>query len=495
MLLINHAKGMVRMNCSKLGLGGGALILLALASGPLGCETASSSSGGVTPSGPRGIFDPDGGGSPDANVDPPVASECVAPTKGPTMHGGGSTSGPDNDVWTADGSPHILPFDTTIYKTVTVEPCAEVLIADGKEVTIRNGGKLIAEGTATKRIHFGAKDAGKPFTNIRTLAPSTARFAYTTIDGGGKPAATFPYLAGTLDMSGDTTLPVQEVLFVDHVTIDGSQSNGLVMQGHAGFAAGSSALVVKNAVAHPMSVWAVAVGGIPAGSYTGNGIDQILLPSTSGNETITETTTLHERGVPYLVGHATSSGDLRVDVPAGRPNVTLTIEPGVTMKFKKSGVLRIAVAQSTTPARASLIAMGTAAKPIVFTSNEPAPAAGDWLGVWFGDIPSATSKIDQARVEYAGGTSVSGSGSCPDNAEGNNDGAIRIFGLPSTQFVTNTMILASKTNGIDRGWRSDSPLVEFLPTNTFTGVTLCQQTFAPNAANNCPAPAAVPCPQ
>lgn len=482
------------MNCSKLGLGVGAVTLLALAAGPLGCETSSSSSGGVAPDG-GGVFEPDGGGNPDANVDPPVASACVPPTKGPTMHGGGSTSDPDNDVWTADGSPHILPFDTTIYKTVTVEPCAEVLIADGAQITIRNGGKLMAEGTATKRIHFGAKDAGKPFTNIRTLAPSTARFAYTTIDGGGKPAATVPYLAGTLDMSGDATKPVQEVLFVDHVTIDGSQSNGLVMQGNAGFVAGSDALVVKNAAAHPMSVWAVAVASIPAGSYTGNGIDQILLPSTSGNETITETTTVRDRGVPYLVGHAASSGDLRVDVPAGRPSVTLTIEPGVTMKFKKSGVLRIAVAQNATPARASLVANGSAAKPIVFTSNEAAPAAGDWLGVWFGDVPSPTSKIDHARVEYAGGTSTSGSGSCPDNAESNNDAAIRIFGLPSSEFVTNTVILASKTNGIDRGWRSDSPLIEFLPTNTFTGVTLCQQTFAPNAANNCPAPASVPCPQ
>ena len=411
------------------------------------------------------------------------------------MHGGGSTSDPDNDVWTADRSPHILPFDTTIYKMVTIEPCAEVLIADGHQLTIRNGGKLIAEGTATKGIHIGAKDAGKPFANIRTLAPSTARFAYTTIDGGGKPLATATYLAGTLDMSGDATKPVQEVLFVDHVTIDGSQSNGIVMQSNAGFATGSGALVVKNAAAHPMSVWARAVGGIPAGSYTGNAIDQILLPSTSGNETINETTTLHERGVPYLVGHATSSGDLRVDVPSGQPPVTLTIEPGVTMKFKKDGVLRIAVATgNTTPARASLIAAGTAAKPIVFTSNEAAPAAGDWFGVWFGDIPTATSKIDLARVEYAGGTSASGSGSCPDNAEGNNDAAIRIFGLPPSEFVTNTTILESKTNGIDRGWRSDSPLVEFLPTNTFTGVALCKQTLAPTAANVCPAPAAVPCP-
>ena len=122
---------------------------------------------------------------------------------------------------------------------------------------------------------------------------------------------------------------------------------------------------------------------------------------------------------------------------------------------------------------------------IVFTSDEAAPAAGDWLGLWFGDVPTATNKVDRVRVEYAGGTSSSGSGSCPDNSELNNDAAIRIFGAPPSEFVTNTTILASATNGIDRGWRSDNALIEFLPTNTFTNVTLCQQTEACEVMGAC----------
>jgi hypothetical protein len=479
------------MTTSKVGLfsfTGIGVGVLALAMAPIGCEDPSTAGPGQVDGG--GVFSAEAG---DSNVvtDAPVGSECVPPTKGPTMHGGGSTSDPENDVWTADGSPHILPFDTTIYKTVTIEPCAEVLIAGGKQVTVR--GKLVAEGTATKRIHIGAKDAASPFGNIRTLSPATIRLAYATIDGGGLPLATLPYLAGTLEINGDTLKPVQEVLFVDHVTVAGSKSNGLVVSGNGGFAAGSSQLVVSGAAVHPLSVWARSVGGIPTGTYTGNAVDKILLPATSGNETINETTTLHERGVPYLVGHATSAGDLRVDVPMGQPAVTLTIEPGVSVRFKKGGVLKVAVATSSNPARGSLVAAGTAAKPIVFTSDEAAPAAGDWLGLWFGDIPTATTKLDQVRVEYAGGTSSSGSGSCPDNSELNNDAAIRIFGAPPSEFVTNTTILASATNGIDRGWRSDNAVIEFLPTNTFTNVALCQQTYPPTAANVCPG--LVPCPQ
>ena len=477
-----NSKGMPFMKSTKVGV---CFALLAIAVAPLGCEDSSSSSGGVQPT-DAGVFVP-----PDGPVsDPPVPTECVAPTKGPTMHGGGSTSDPENDVWTADASPHILPFDTTIYKTVTLEPCAEVLIAEGKQVTVR--GSLVSEGTATKRIHIGGKDAN-PFTNIRTLTPATLRFAYTTLDGGGAPGNTFPYLTGLLNVSGDQQKPVQETVFVDHVTIDASKSSGIVLTENGGFAQGSNALVIKGATAHPISVWARAVGTIPTGNYTGNGIDKILLPTTSNNDTITETTTLHERGVPYLVGHATSGGALRVDVPNGMAPVTLTIEPGVTMRFKKGGAFHIAFATTTDPARGSLVAVGTPDRKITFTSDEAAPAAGDWIGLRFGDVPTATNKLDYVVVEHAGQMSTSGSNSCTDNNEIQNDAAIRFYGPPPSQFVTNTIILGSPTNGIDRGYRSGTKL-DFLATNTFTNVALCNQTFPKDDNGACP-PDPVPCPK
>ena len=262
------------MRSSKIGV---CCVLLAIAVAPLGCESSSSSSGGVDPA-ETGVFTPDAGDG--GSVDPPVQSECVPPTKGPTMHTGSPT---EDETWTADTSPHIVPYDTSIYKTLTIEPCAEVLIAGGAQITVR--GKLIAQGSATKRIHFGGKDAAKPFANIRTASPATMRFAYTTFDGGGAVGNTQPYYTGVLNVVGDGLKPVQETIFVDHVTIDGSKSVGIVLTENAGFAAGSNALVVKGAASHPMSIWARAVGGIPVGSYTGNGLDKILLPTTSGNDT------------------------------------------------------------------------------------------------------------------------------------------------------------------------------------------------------------------
>ena len=468
------------MNCSKLGLYGGVAIACLVAMAPLGCEDPSTGSG-VTADG-GGVFAPDGGSGNPNVVDPPVASECVAPTKGPTMHGGGSTSDPESDVWTADASPHILPYDTTIYKTVTIEPCAEVLLAAGRQITVR--GKLLAEGTATKRIHIGAKDAAQPWSNIRTLS-GTVRLAYSTIDGGGDPLNTNTDIAGMLMMTGtDGTKPTQETLFVDHVTLDGSKSNGAVLSGGAGFAQGSQNLVIKGSTGNPINIAARAAGTLPGGSYTGNGVDAIVLPGG----VFVETATLKNLGVPYNVGTPSgAAGDLRVEGPAAGPVSTLTIEAGVHLRFKKGGGFAVSYAGGDTPATAALIAIGGPAdKQIVFTSWETAPAAGDWLGISFGLVPLPTNKLDNVRVEYAGGLSGTENASCRMSGEdAANNAAIRVFGPPPSQFITNTTIANSASYGIERAWRANN-VTDFLPTNTFEQVVKCNETFPKDPNGVCP---------
>lgn len=415
-----------------------------------------------------------------------VSTGCPAPTGGPTTHQGNVGT----ETWTAAASPHVLPFDMGVDGTVTIEPCAEVLLGAGRTVTVR--GSIVADGTASKPIHIGAQDTKKPFVMIRTSG-GTLHFSYTTIDGGGDPSNIVPDLTGMLNLQGtDQTLPSQETIFVDHVSLLGSKTNGLVLRDGAGFAQGSNALTVSGSVLYPVGTWSRAAGDLPTGTYTGNGNDEILIPGGGGNEGFAESATLHNRGVPYHVGNSGTFGDLRVEPLPGGATSTLTIEPGVTMRFKKGGVFHVAVFQSEFPAKAALIAAGTPDEPIVFTSAEAAPAAGDWLGIWFGDQPLATNKIDYARVEYAGGLSSSGSNSCPYPSSPRSDGAIRIFGAPVGQFVTNTKISSSGHFGFDRGWRADN-LTDFLSTNVFENVGSCLQSHPKNAAGGCPVP--VPCPQ
>jgi hypothetical protein len=476
------------------------LCALAAPSLQAACFNSSGSSPRPDSGAPPGF---DGGGdssivSDSAVADGPAAalpdgaivSECTKPTGPGTPHQSVNAA----ETWTAAGSPHTLAYDTTIYATLTLEPCAEVLVAPGRIITVRGQGTIVARGSATKRIHIGPLTAGQPYGQIRSLGVPLD-LAYLDIDGGGAPGSTNGYLTGTLDIQGsDSTLPTQPLLGVDHVTIGGSGSNGVALHDGAGFTPASAELSIAGSAQYPIGMWARAVGGVPTGQYKGNVLDEIMLYGQGQGESVYEDATVHDRGVPYLVGHAAAAGTLYVGGNTGL--VTLTIEPGVTMRFKKGGVMYVDHASGTSPAHAALVAAGTAAKPITFTSDQATPAPGDWLGLWFGGIPAVTSAVDFARVEYAGGPSVTGSASCPfpGSPPPNPDAAIRIFGAPSSQFVTNTAITGSASHGIDRGYASDVQQ-DFLATNTFTGIALCNETYPRGVTMACPAPAAVPCPK
>jgi hypothetical protein len=76
-----------------------------------------------------------------------------------------------------------------------------------------------------------------------------------------------------------------------------------------------------------------------------------------------------------------------------RGNATLTIEPGVTLRFGSNTYLAFI---DTT----KLVAEGTAADPIIFTSSNPTPGPGDWQGVLLGIATGATLRY--LMFDYCG---------------------------------------------------------------------------------------------
>lgn len=459
--------------------------LLGIGALTLACED-STGSGASPDSGPS----LDAGG-PDASQNqdsgnPDGGVTCPQPTAGPTEHAGTITGA---ETWTADKSPHVVPADLAVSGTLTIEPCAEVVIGDVKSIDVGATGKLIAEGLATKPIRIHASDKAKPFAQLRASNGGTMRFAYVEIEDGGAPQNTIIDVIGTIHAQGaDQTLPSQQTVFVDHVTVKGSRSNGVFLADGAGFAAGSNELTITGSANFAMSISPRAIATVPVGKYTGNAIDEIVLPGGGGANAVQEDATMHDRGVPYRIGNSLTQGILLVERTTGTS--TLTIEPGVTMRFKKGGEFIVETFAGTEAARGALIAVGTEAKPIVFTSAEATPKAGDWAGVSFNMTPAATDKMDHTRVEYAGGLTSSGSGTC-NTTPVIPDAAIRVRGLPAGQFVTNTVIMNSAAHGIDRGWQSDTK-IDFTPTNQFLAVAACLQTFPKNTNGSCPDP--VPCP-
>jgi hypothetical protein len=99
--------------------------------------------------------------------------------------------------------------------------------------------------------------------------------------------------------------------------------------------------------------------------------------------------------------------------PAFVPNLTLTLGPGVTMKFEGLTVPPMVIFGDLGQANdknAALVVQGTAAQPVLFTSAKSSPAPGDWAGLWL--ATSNGSQIDHAIIEYAGGDASIGPQSC-----------------------------------------------------------------------------------
>jgi hypothetical protein len=95
-----------------------------------------------------------------------------------------------------------------------------------------------------------------------------------------------------------------------------------------------------------------------------------------------------EEGYTYTI-----DGTIYID------GATLTIKPGVTLKFTKNSSLIFGVHQEDS----KLIANGTSANPITFTSSQYHPAEGDWNNIKFTSGTINSSSMKYCKILYAGG--------------------------------------------------------------------------------------------
>jgi hypothetical protein len=451
-----------------------AIVIVAVlgASVPLfvACEPSSSSSS-----------------SSSGGADAAPVNECPASTGPGTTYSGNNIA--TNTVWKAADGPFHVPTEFIIDETATLilEPCVRVIFDGSAGVNIR--GNLVAEGTPTNPISFEAADPTKPWSGLLLgldRAGSLSLANATLSDGGN---VDNPNIWGLIDVRGPSDGPPVERLKVKNVTVKGSQAYGVVLRDTVAFTADSTNLTISGAKTAPMRIEPNLASTIPTGSYTGNTNDEIVL-GTGFN--MTYDATLHARGVPYKLGDAYGGPTLSVG-DTGKV-ATLTIEAGVTVKAQKDGRIYLRSA-SETSAQGRLVVKGTADQPVVFTSSLASPQAGDWAGIRF-SAPDPVNSIDHARVEYAGGPSQAKSFHCdPQSSNGgysaSEDAAIALYGQPSSVFITNTSILASAGDGIGRSWSGDP--IDFLPTNTFTQVAACKQSFPRDVNGRCPN-GGVPCP-
>jgi hypothetical protein len=431
-----------------------------------------------------------------------AAGGCPALTKprsGGTSHGIGFSAETVDETWTAADSPHITSTRYLHYASLTIEPCAYVLLTNSASIEVARGGKLTAIGTEDQPIVFDTHVAEERWEGIETSYQAsngepddtiggTVELAYVTLLGAGGAGAFGNDETPVLTMRGNDVqfdgTPLTEHIKVTHVTIDGGAGDGAWLTQGAGFAAGSTDLTVKNVAGYPVHTGMRMAGTVPVGTYTGNGIDAVFVrPETPLNRDMT----LRDVGVPYRMSRDNESDDFLVGANPQTSSAltTLTIEPGVRLEFAKGNGLQILD-------NGVLVARGTESKPIVFTSPQATPAPGDWSGIAFRGAPLAANVVDGIVVEYAGGENDAIGRRCraaSPLSPGNGYGAISFDTRPASAFVKNTTLRDSLHDGFNRGW-TGTPM-DLSPTNTIVGFGDCKQSYPVPAVGECPEP--VPC--
>ncbi len=498
---------------------GGSSVLTASLTASAACTRALawsvSAGGALTPSGATATFtaaaqatytvtvasldDPTRSAAATVTVGPAVA--CGQPNGSVITHPGGTVVTTD-ETWVGDGVTHLLPGSVSITGTasVTIQPCAIVALGPIGSILVYDAARLVAAGTGPGRfVEIGAASTGVRWGMIAANGPNAlVDLSFTNVREGGETVGLPIMLSGI--GAGDGAPPAP-VLRVRSVEISGSGGLGVSLAWNATFTADSTDLVIKDSAGYPLRANLVALGTLPSGSYTQNarkeGADEIVVHA---NADLSTDMTIKDLGVPY-----------RFEVPAVRVQpvapdpgpVTLTIQPGVVLKFPRrplgggltapGSLFSVGTAGLSPNGAGVLRAVGTPAAPIVFTSGQAVPAPGDWQGLWL--ATAAGSRLDHVEVRYAGAPIALNSGNC--RPAGTSDAAALLVGNLTDQFVppadllTNGTIADSAGHGINASWLAATVNAPVLTTgNTFTGNAAgrCSQTFnGLTGGGTCPA--------
>jgi hypothetical protein len=99
-----------------------------------------------------------------------------------------------NATWTVAGGPYQVSAPLTVNNgvTLTIEPGATIYLASGAGITVAAGGRILAEGTEGKPIHFtrapGTTSNGGTITIHGTPGVAETRFRHVFFNFGGDPA-------------------------------------------------------------------------------------------------------------------------------------------------------------------------------------------------------------------------------------------------------------------------------------------------------------------
>jgi len=322
-----------------------------------------------------------------------------------------------SETWAGAGTVHLVPntIAITAPATVTIQKCAIVKLADNVQINVQgastgtSAATLLAAGDnpVSGAIFFRSTAAtSSPAHRWMGLRGLNAN-SHIELDNATLSDVAPVTTAAAIVMQGGSTLP-DPVLKVNHVVLQNLGGPGVHL-GNAAFTADSSNLSISGAAGYPIELSAMALGSVPSGSYLGNLHDELLVVD---NANIFDNLDIFDRGVP--IRFATDGVHVGGLAPSFVPDLTLTLEAGVVIRFAKfsSGPTMVTFGDlgQTQDKNAAFVVKGTASKPVTLTSGEDVPAPGDWAGIWL--ATSNRSQMDHLIISYAGGDAAVGPRNC-----------------------------------------------------------------------------------
>ncbi len=146
---------------------------------------------------------------------------------------------------------------------------------------------------------------------------------------------------------------------------------------------------------YPVRMYASQTHGVTGCAYVDNDYQQFYVYG----DTITKDSVWVDQGIPYYIH---SAAHVFVQGKDGADQVTTwTIEPGAELMINSIYLWIGHDSNANYPG--ALVAEGTASEPVIFTSDMPNPAPGDWHGIYFAaHSDDAITSLQHCVIEYGG---------------------------------------------------------------------------------------------
>ena len=299
---------------------------------------------------------------------------------------------PDGETLTLEdrgsGVDYIINCMAVVAGDLIIKPGVTIQFGETGGINVSQG-SLQAIGTFDKQILFTGEDKvpGSWGYIVFQTDDVKNKMTYCTVEYAGGFAVSSNNDKGNVVVLHDSRLEMEDC------TLRHSAEYGVKFTSHST----EIPKFINNTITgckYPIHIAPNLVQNISGGDYTGNTIDAILVKTTSnGTNAAVNDNNTHEwakHNVPY---HVTKM----IKVSGG----TLIIQPGAILEFENGMGIEIGDSDAST-----LIAVGTASEPIIFSGIVKSPGA--WLGLEFNFTNSPLNEVAFAKIEYAGSNNDAG---------------------------------------------------------------------------------------